>query len=256
MKIISKYNNTWMAYFGFQILFHILTVVGLLYSSWHWLWLSLVGIIFFRHIGVEIGAHRYFAHKSFKAKPWAKKLMAICGLFAYGGTHYAWIPFHRLHHQKSDTKLDPHSPHHMSFIDVYFTNWRVEVLDVKLYQDLIEDKFLQFLHRNDLIIVTTPLILFALIDWRISVFLFAIPSAFALHSGGLVNSIGHLYGYRNFDDTNDKSRNSTWVNILTLGEGLQNNHHAHPERYNFKMSNRWYETDFLNVFLIEKFLKA
>ena len=139
MKIISKYNNTWMAYFGFQILFHILTVVGLLYSSWHWLWLSLVGIIFFRHIGVEIGAHRYFAHKSFKAKPWAKKLMAICGLFAYGGTHYAWIPFHRLHHQKSDTKLDPHSPHHMSFIDVYFTNWRVEVLDVKLYQDLIED---------------------------------------------------------------------------------------------------------------------
>ena len=44
------------------------------------------------------------------------------------------------------------------------------------------------------------------------------------------------------------------MNILTLGSGLHNNHHAYPERYNYKMTNKWYERDDLNVFLIEKLL--
>ena len=97
------------------------------------------------------------------------------------------------------------------------------------------------------------MIITALIDWRIPVFLFAIPVVITFHSAGLGNTIGHLYGYRNFETT-DKSQNSTWVNILTLGSGLHNNHHAYPERYNYKMTNKWYERDDLNVFLIEKLL--
>ena len=257
LKIISKYNNSWPAYFGFMLLFHILTVVGLIYASWHWLWLTLVGVILFRHIGGEIGAHRYYAHRSFEAKPWAQKFMAICGIFIYQGTHFAWVPFHRYHHEKSDTVEDTHSPHnHLGVFDVWFTNWRQRILDHRLYADLLDDEFLKFLHRNYLIIVSTPLILTALIDWRIPVFFFAIPSTITVHSGAIVNTIGHMWGYRNFETT-DKTRNNTFFNLF-FNWGcsmLHNNHHAYPEKYNYKMSDKWYETDFLNVFIIERFLK-
>ena len=256
LKNFLKYSSTWHTHLGFQILFHIVAALGIVYSSWHWLWLSLIGVILFRHIGGEIGAHRYYAHRSFEAKPWAQKLMIICGLFLYQGSPYSFIPIHRLHHQKSDTIDDPHSPHFLNFVNVYFPSanqYYREPVDKSYFADLIKDPVLQFLHRNYLIIVTIPLIITALIDWRIPVFLFAIPVVITFHSAGLGNTIGHLYGYRNFETT-DKSQNSTWVNILTLGSGLHNNHHAYPERYNYKMTNKWYERDDINVFLIEKLL--
>ena len=255
LKIISKYNNSWQAYFSFMILFHIVSVIGLIYSSWHWLWLTLIGVILFRHIGGEIGAHRYFAHRSFKAKPWAHKFMAICGIFIYQGTQFPWVAFHRYHHEKSDTPEDPHSPHYLSPFDVWFTNWRQEIYEHRLYADLVKDTFLKLLHRNYLIIVVPPLVLTALIDWRIPVFFFALPSIITLHTGGLVNTIGHMWGYRNFETT-DKSTNNTlgqWLSGFT-GSMLHNNHHYAPSAYNTKMSDKWYETDFLNVFIIENFL--
>ncbi len=254
LKIISRYNNSWQAYFGFMVLFHILTVVGLVYASWHWLWLTFIGVILFRHIGGEIGGHRYYAHRAFKAKPWAQKLMAVCGIFIFQGTHFAWVPFHRYHHQHSDTIKDPHSPHHQKFVDVWFTNWRPSTINHNLYRDLLDDDFLKFLHKNYLIIVVTTFIALALIDWRISVFLFAIPSVITVHTGALVNTVSHMWGYRNFD-TDDKSTNNTFFNLVTNWgvSTLHNNHHAYPDRYNHKMSDKWYETDFLNVFIIEKF---
>ena len=61
--------------------------------------------------------------------------------------------------------------------------------------------------------------------------------------------------YRNFD-TNDNSRNCTWSNLLTRGSVLQNNHHADPQNYNHKMSDKWYERDDINVFLIERILRT
>ena len=67
LKNFLKYSSTWHTHLGFQILFHIVAALGIVYSSWHWLWLSLIGVILFRHIGGEIGAHRYYAHRSFEA---------------------------------------------------------------------------------------------------------------------------------------------------------------------------------------------
>jgi stearoyl-CoA desaturase (delta-9 desaturase) len=140
---------------------------------------------------------------------------------------------------------------------VWFTNWRQEIYEHRLYADLVKDPFLKLLHRNYLIIVVPPLILTALIDWRIPVFFFALPSIITLHSGGLTNTIGHMWGYRNFDTT-DKSTNNTLGQWLFgfPGAMLHNNHHAFPDEYNYKMSEKWYETDFLNVFIIEKFLRS
>lgn len=266
LKSFPSYGIGWYYYFGFQILFHILTIYALGFSdsSLHWLWLTLVGVILFQHIGGEIGAHRYFAHGAFEAKPWAEKLMAICSCYVYMGPVLVWAPFHRIHHKYSDTEDDVHSPHYLSLIRAYCTIYSKfigdgEQADHKYYKDLLKSDILKWTHRNYILICVLPFLL-CFIDWRIFVYLFAMPSVITFHVGGLVNTTGHLKNagflisnYRNFD-TKDKSHNCIWSNILTGGSVLQNNHHAYPERYNHKMSDKWYERDDINVFLIEKFL--
>jgi len=64
---------------------------------------------------------------------------------------------------------------------------------------------------------------------------------FNLHATWLVNSATHMWGKRRFD-TNEDSRNSWWVALLTFGEGWHNNHHAHPTSARHGL--RWYEIDF------------
>ena len=61
--------------------------------------------------------------------------------------------------------------------------------------------------------------------------------------------------YKNFVIP-DRSVNNPWMQLLLSTSGLHNNHHYNPSSYNLKMTDKWYEQDFLNVFLIEKFLKA
>ena len=102
-----------------------------------------------------------------------------------------------------------------------------------------------------------------IIDIRLLIYLIAIPCVINGWSLFLLNFFGHLstFGsYRNYKvdvyGNKDHSTNSLWLNLVTGGEGMQNNHHYDPLAYNFKMSDKWHETDFLNTFLIEKFLKA
>ena len=93
-------------------------------------------------------------------------------------------------------------------------------------------------------------IILALIDWRIAVFLISIPAVVTFHSAGMVNSICHKWGYRLFN-TPDKSTNNLFVNLITLGSGLHNTHHAKPYGWNNK--ERWYELD-LPAWIIKNFL--
>jgi stearoyl-CoA desaturase (delta-9 desaturase) len=60
------------------------------------------------------------------------------------------------------------------------------------------------------------------------------------HGTFTINSISHLYGYRRFE-TQDDSRNNPWLTLITLGEGLHNNHHHSPGSANF--GRRWFEID-------------
>ena len=59
--------------------------------------------------------------------------------------------------------------------------------------------------------------------------------------GGIVNWFGHKYGYVNFRDTGDKSRNTLPFDFVTLGELFQNNHHKYPSHVNF--AQRMFELD-------------
>ena len=257
-----KYSQR-KVYLGiFYAYFFILSGYGLMNSSLHWLWLSLIGFIIFRNIGFEIAGHRYLCHESFEAKNnIAKYVMAICSAFGFYGSNLFWSPGHAFHHDTADTIKDPHSPHFYkiqgkTWLDVLVPqtqdpDWSIPL---KYYSKLTKKAEVMFVHNYYWLIVLPPFVLLHFIEWRICAFLWALPLLLAAPSVFIINWTTHLKGYRNFD-TDDKSYNNTLINFLSLGGGLHNNHHYDPSAYNTKMSDKWYETDFLNVFIIEKFLK-
>jgi fatty-acid desaturase len=90
-----------------------------------------------------------------------------------------------------------------------------------------------------------------LINPLITLYFLALPS-FLVHLDFniLTNCIAHSWGYRNFD-TPDTSRNNQWLDIIQAGEGLHNNHHAHPQLYDFAVKSG--EFDF-SAWVIEKYV--
>jgi len=238
------------------ILNHILAVIGIIYSPLPWyLWIP-IGFLLFGKFGSEIGNHRYVAHNSFETGPIRHFLLSTLGIFNCYGSPISWAIAHRAHHMNSDEELDPHSPHIISWWRVWLTLWRKVNLPIKHYADLLKDPIYKKSHKYYFYIIGITFLLLSLIDWRLPVFLISIPSVGIIHGAALVNIVCHKWGYRNFETT-DKSTNNTlgqWLSGFT-GSMLHNNHHYDPSAYNTKMSDKWYETDFLNVFIIEKFLR-
>lgn len=160
----------------------------------------------------------------------------------------AYAIMHRMHHAFSDTERDPHSPHYFKSV------FNLMIHTKKVYRDLIENKikegetfakripewksFENFADRWSPRILwgvfyTSYYILFATNWWMyllLPVHFFMSP----IH-GAIVNWCGHKYGYVNYNDTKDNSRNTLLFDFLTMGELFQNNHHRYPYKANFAM---------------------
>jgi len=210
---------------------HIALIIGIIYASPIWLLLTFIGWIAFGKLGGEVGLHRYFSHKSFKTSIWKERMLLVLGIFNCFGSPIMWVGVHRKHHIKSDTDEDPHG--NQAIWRVWLTFWKPFNIEMKYFADLLRDNWQKNIHKHYFKILIGTYIILALVDWRIPVFLISISSVISFHSAGMVNSLCHKYGYRNFD-TKDTSTNNTWVNYITLGSGLHNNHHAAPTSWTTK----------------------
>jgi stearoyl-CoA desaturase (delta-9 desaturase) len=164
-----------------------------------------------------------------------------------------WVAVHRMHHQHADDAHDPHSPL-KSFFWSHF-GWymistdptrRQEVLH-RYAPDVMRDPLYAFLEYNHnwvgLVVISWLTFFGAAYGAAIA---FGVNQGDAVQFGAsvlvwgvfvrtvevfqatmCVNSITHLWGYRNYD-TKDNSKNNFWVAMLTTGEGWHNNHHADP----------------------------
>ena len=212
-------------------------------------------------IGVEVGMHRFFSHKAFVAKKPLKLFLGVAALSAGQGPILYWVANHRRHHARSDKGGDVHSPHHgppegASLLRRWWhahQGWIVshDLTDtVKYARELYSDRLILQLNRFYLSVLVTSLL-------APGVFLFLLEgtgSAFVsgVFWGGIVrlavalnitfatNSVCHLFGSRRFE-TPDQSRNNLWLNCLSWGGGLHNNHHANPTLAS--CSFRWWEVD-------------
>jgi len=192
--------------------------------------------------------HRALTHRAVILGPKMTKWLSMTGIWITGLDPKAWATMHRLHHLYSDTKDDPHSPIHKGVIGVWkaqYVEYRETIKKLKDQTDsrlneVIKDiQFdLSFISKHDW--SNLPYYIHAGISVALIFFLdsYLVGIAYFLGimshpvQGWMVNALAHKYGSRNHE-TGDHSKNNFWVALFVFGEGLQNNHHAHPERANF-----------------------
>lgn len=204
-------------------------------------------------LGICLGYHRYFTHRSYTVPKWVEYLLAIFGCLAGEAGPINWVAAHRYHHTYSDQEPDPHSPlkyanpikgfiwAHVGWLFAREKNLAKFDAYKRYAPDMAQDKFLVFLDRNHMIpVVFLAAALYFLGGWPYIVWGMFVRSVFVYHSTWLVNSASHIWGYQSFQ-TADQSKNNWWVALLSFGEGWHNNHHAFQRSARHGM--KWWEID-------------
>jgi stearoyl-CoA desaturase (delta-9 desaturase) len=258
---------------------HLLATLAFLPTlfSWPAVISCLIGIHLFGQ-GITIGYHRLLTHRSFKTPKAIEHLFAILGICCLQDTPARWVTTHRLHHVHSDEIPDPHSPR-VNFFWSHFgwlalvnrQTYSIASLE-KFSKDLLRDPFYMKLELNpyrQLIYSGGQIPVFFALGFLIDYLIYGQVSN-ALWSGlgfvvwGVfvrvvavwhitwsVNSLSHMFGYRNYE-TDEDSRNNWLVALLTVGEGWHNNHHEDPS--SASVQHRWWEVDisYYEIKLLER----
>jgi stearoyl-CoA desaturase (delta-9 desaturase) len=234
--------------------------------SWQGLLLALLLGWMSGGLGICLGYHRLLTHRSFATYRPLRWLIAWLGGLAGQGSAIHWVANHRKHHALSDRVGDPHSPQdgpwwsHMFWFMPRMRRAEYEAYNRRWAPDLAEDPVLRVLDRMFIpshLALGMFLFLAAYwsggtyLAWSFVVWGMFVRLVYVLHATWLVNSVTHMWGYRNYE-THDNSRNVWWVALLTYGEGWHNNHHAYPRMA--KYGHKWWELDvtFLTIRLLEK----
>jgi stearoyl-CoA desaturase (Delta-9 desaturase) len=200
-------------------------------------------------LGITVGFHRLFTHRSFETYPTVRVALVILGCMSAQGHFFLWVATHRRHHRFSDHDGDPHSPNRGS--DAWWSRWRDffhahfgwsltdQLTDegLQYIPDLTSDPLLHRVQRLHLLWIAIGLALPALLMYAVAGTVQAAVGGFLW--GGCVrltvtnqvtyavNSVCHVWGRRPYDSA-DLSRNNWLVALFSLGEGWHNNHHAFP----------------------------
>ena len=198
---------------------------------------------------VTIFLHRSQAHRGLDLHPVASHFFRFWLWLTTGMVTKEWVAIHRKHHAKVETPDDPHSPQTRGIrtvllrgAELYREESRIqETLDKYGHgtpSDWIErNLYTPFSWQGVALMLIIDLALFGPIGatiWAVQMLWIPITAA------GIINGIGHYWGYRNFACA-DASMNIVPWGILIGGEELHNNHHAYGT--SAKLSSRWYEFD-------------
>jgi len=258
------------SYAGTFLVLH--TAALLIFVPWFFSWIGVASFVFcvflFGQLAIPIGYHRLLTHRSFRSPKWFERTLATLAMCAGQETPARWVAWHRIHHQHSDHANDPHSP----LVSFFWShvNWLVHenngngktfALYEKYARDILRDPYYMWLEKiryASPIFFTIHAAVFAALAGTISVFTYGwninalqlassiflwgvvARTVFVWHITWAVNSLTHLFGYRNFD-TPDGSRNNWFVTLLTGGEGWHNNHHA--DQASATVQIKWWELD-------------
>jgi stearoyl-CoA desaturase (delta-9 desaturase) len=201
------------------------------------------GLFALRMFGITAGYHRYFAHRSYKTSRWFQFLLALLGCSGAQRGPLWWAANHRTHHQRADTRDDPHSP--LGGFCWAHAGWILrqppDAPGSKPARDFARYPELRWLDRWQWVPPSCLLVVCYLVaDWSGLVWGFLVSTVLLYHATFLVNSVCHLFGTRRYH-TPDRSRNNAVVALLTMGEGWHNNHHRYPS--SARQGFRWWEID-------------
>ncbi|OVZ54108.1 acyl-CoA desaturase [Pigmentiphaga sp. NML080357] len=222
---------------------------GLLDASW---WQIVAFTLVATHItilAVTIYLHRCQAHRGLDLHPAVAHFFRFWLWLTTGMVTKEWVAIHRKHHARCEREGDPHSPMVYGIGKVFFQGAELyrdeagnrETLDKFGHgtpDDWVERNiYSRFGWQGVGLMMLIDIALFGAIGLTVwAVQMIWIP----FWAAGVVNGIGHFWGYRNYASP-DASRNVFPWGIVIGGEELHNNHHAYASSARF--SNKWYEFD-------------
>ena len=222
---------------------------GLIDLPW---WGYVVIALVFTHItiaSVTIYLHRHSAHRALELHPVVAHFFRLWLWLTTGMSTKAWTAIHRKHHARCETEEDPHSPQVLTLKKVLLEGGELYRKEAKNQETL--DKFghgtpddwieRRVYSGSDKGGVALMLVVNILLFGPIGLTIWAVQMLWIpVTAAGVINGVGHYYGYRNFQ-VEDASTNIVPWGILIGGEELHNNHHAYAS--SARLSNKWYEFD-------------
>lgn len=215
------------------------------------IWEYILAILILTQItiaSVTLYLHRCQTHRTLTLHPIVSHFFRFWIWLTTGMVTREWVAIHRKHHAMTDRNGDPHSPQIFSLNKVF---WQVP----ELYRESAKDKkmikkysfntpddwvernvYSRHSYKGVLLMLLIDLLLFGIPG----VSIWAIQMIWIPVSAGMINGVGHYWGYRNFECP-DKSTNIFPLGFLIGGEELHNNHHTYP--FSAKFSVKWWEFD-------------
>ncbi len=209
----------------------------------------LVGFYVITCLGVTLGYHRMFTHRSFESGPVFRAIIAALGSMAVEGSVITWVADHRKHHAFTDQEGDPHSPHlsgegfwgSVKGLWHAHVGWLFESVGTaereRFAPDLLKDRVLRVVDKTFWVWVTLGFVIPFALGWIVGGGLGTALTAllwggfvrvFLLHHvTWSINSVCHFFGRKRFE-VDDESRNVFWLAPLSMGEAWHHNHHAFP----------------------------
>src|SRR5690625_1565196 len=222
---------------------------GLLQFSWLQSILVTLVLTHITIVSVTVFLHRGQAHRGLDLHPAVAHFFRFWLWLTTGMVTKEWVAIHRKHHARCEREGDPHSP-------MVFGINRVLWRGAELYRQeaINQETMAKFGHgtpddwiernlysRRTVLGISIMLVINLTLFGVIGLTVWAVQMAWIpFWAAGVVNGIGHYFGYRNFGSP-DTSTNVFPIGIIIGGEELHNNHHAHASSARF--SSKWYEFD-------------
>jgi stearoyl-CoA desaturase (Delta-9 desaturase) len=222
---------------------------GLLHFSWVQILLFGAVVTHITIVGVTVYLHRCQAHRALDLHPVASHFFRFWLWMTTGMLTGQWASIHRKHHAKCETEEDPHSPQTRGI-------WKVLLQGAELYRaEAKNEETLRryghgtpddWMERNvytkyPVLGVSLMMVIDVALFGAVGLTVWAVQMAWIpFWAAGVVNGLGHFWGYRNFNYA-DASTNLFPIGIIIGGEELHNNHHTFAT--SAKLSSKWYEFD-------------
>jgi len=222
---------------------------GLTGAAW---WQVLLVALVFTHItiaSVTIYLHRHSAHRALDLHPIASHFFRFWLWMTTGQVTKEWTAVHRKHHAKCEREGDPHSPVVFGIKKVFWQGaelYRAETKNQETLERYGHNTPTDWMERNvytghSVLGVALMLIIDVALFGALGLSVWALQMAWIpITAAGIINGIGHWWGYRNFEATDASTNISPW-GIIIGGEELHNNHHTYPT--SAKLSVKPYEFD-------------
>lgn len=223
--------------------------LSLLDLPWWGLVLATLGLTHVTIAAVTIFLHRHQAHRALELHPLVSHFFRFWLWLTTGMVTKEWTAIHRKHHANCETAEDPHSPQIHGIRKVLLEGaelYRVEARNAATLEkygrgtpdDWIERKlYARYTRLGIGVMLGIDVALFGPIGlsmWAVQ--MLWIP----FFAAGVINGVGHYWGYRNFSPDDNSSNVVPW-GILIGGEELHNNHHAYAT--SARLSSKWWEFD-------------